>query len=975
MDTTIWEDKLPLKTYLLGDDDPNPPWQKHGPDLIWPYSMQDNLLDEARVLDYRALHLENDYLHCIVLPELGGHMYSLYDKVGKREVFYRNNVVKYGLVARRGAWLSGGIEFNFPKGHTCLTVAPVLSELREEEAAIRIGGLDRTSRMRWGVKLSLDGAKLRQEVTLENPTPVRHWHYFWSNSAVPATDDLHLVYPAVKARTGGGVHCYPTKDGVDLSWYKNHDHANDIFTLDVHDDFFGCYYEDQDHGMVHWSDHNKNFGKKFFTWGTADDGMIWVDLLTDDDGQYVEIQAGRFVDQGTFEWLSPFQQVSWVEQWWPVREMGGWNWANEEAALHLKPGNGQADIAAYVTTCEGAGELVLEAEGQRVWSQACRLQPATPVKAVADLPQVAPGAKLSLALYHDGELVVRCDSPAGYERRRAELVIPAPTPPKPPVTAQEHCLEAETHLKLACDEAACDLYEKALTLEPDHAVAHFGLGWLDYNAGLYESARDHLVHATEQDAEHDQAWYSLALTDLQLGRREEAEIVLWRLVGRTACHDEASVILAQLALQDGEPVQALDLLAFVRPSDAVEILRAQAGEPPHPLAQLNGYDLLHEEPQALDRLLLGDPEEYLELALVLVASGDTAAAVQILRQALELSERARQYPLVYYYLAALDADNAAVYLGQGRIDATPAYCFPSRLEDLTVLTQAAAAAPQDWVARLLLGTVLAGLGRNDEALANWQTAASLCSTDATLCRNIGLGLTLCQKQPAEALSWYDRAIANTPGDYHQYLERDLVMQAAEQGPEKRLAALATAPPAVGERWEIAARKIDCLLGLERWGEALELLQSKSYKPWEGARGMHDMWVQALAGQAQHLRECGDLTGALQAYELALTYPRNLGVGRVACPEEAKVHWLIAEVAGELGQPETQQEHLQAAADERHTRTCEADLYKQRALAALGRLAEAEALAHSLRLWSAERLEKKPQNTLALQIRNELGVEV
>jgi hypothetical protein len=108
MPVEAWEDELVLKTYLLGPEDPLPHWERTGMSRIYPYTMLDDLTDEVRSVPYRALHLENEYLHMIVLPQLGGHMYSLYDKVAKREVFYRNNVVKYGLVARLRGSRPGG---------------------------------------------------------------------------------------------------------------------------------------------------------------------------------------------------------------------------------------------------------------------------------------------------------------------------------------------------------------------------------------------------------------------------------------------------------------------------------------------------------------------------------------------------------------------------------------------------------------------------------------------------------------------------------------------------------------------------------------------------------------------------------------------------------------------------------------------------------------------------------------------------
>ena len=54
-----------------------------------------------------------------------------------------------------------------------------------------------------------------------------------------------------------------------------------------------------------------------------------------------------------------------------------------------------------------------------------------------------------------------------------------------------------------------------------------------------------------------------------------------------------------------------------------------------------------------------------------------------------------------------------------------------------------------------------------------------------------------------------------------------------------------------------------------------------------------------------------------------------------------------------------------AAEERHRRVCEADLYKLRALRALGRDDEANDLARTLREWAEERQQTRPEDGLAL----------
>jgi hypothetical protein len=82
--------------------------------------------------------------------------------------------------------------------------------------------------------------------------------------------------------------------------------------------------------------------------------MIWEKLLTDNDGQYVEVQSGRFFNQAdTSSSLTPYKQKgfppyateTWTEHWLPVKGTRGfvsaspWGAMNvvvEPAALHIR---------------------------------------------------------------------------------------------------------------------------------------------------------------------------------------------------------------------------------------------------------------------------------------------------------------------------------------------------------------------------------------------------------------------------------------------------------------------------------------------------------------------------------------------------------------------------------------------------------------------------------------------------------------
>src|SRR5512146_3537313 len=339
-----WQGTIDLPTYELGPEDPYAPFPLLDSHNVYPYTMLDDLSDHREVKQYRAIFLENEYLKAIILPDVGGRLYSLYDKVAGREVFYRNHVVKYGLVALRGAWISGGVEFNFPNGHTNVTVSPVDSRTMtgaDGSATAIVGGVDRVTGMHWEVGLTLRPGqrRLEQKVVLFNSTDLPQLYWFWANAAVPATPDMQFIYPMreVNPHSHTQIWTYPVWKGVDYSWYRNFPQPTSLFGLQIHRNCFGAYYHDLDYGVVHVADFRQDPGKKIWSWGVAGDGLIWTDLLTDHDGPYNEIQSGRYQTQLSQEFLPAGRVESWTEYWYPVEKLGGgFVEATPQLALNVK---------------------------------------------------------------------------------------------------------------------------------------------------------------------------------------------------------------------------------------------------------------------------------------------------------------------------------------------------------------------------------------------------------------------------------------------------------------------------------------------------------------------------------------------------------------------------------------------------------------------------------------------------------------
>ncbi|OGV73269.1 MAG: hypothetical protein A3K19_14400 [Lentisphaerae bacterium RIFOXYB12_FULL_65_16] len=377
---------LAIPTYLRGPDDPYPPltFSGRGPVHLkpFPYPVQDDIdlatMPRDAERPHRVIRLSNGLLEALVLPDMNGRLYSLRDLRNDREIFYRNRVVKPGLVALRGAWLSGGVEFNFPTlGHTVSTASPVFSriERRDDEVAVVVGDIDRTTRQVWEVRMALrpNRAALDIETTFTNPNPYRERLYYWENAAVPATDDLRFICRC-DWTLGTPPQPFPIREGKDVSAHVNNPTPHDHFGYRSHADFFGAYYATRRLGTYHVAPRIRAPGQKYFTWGVKEDSNIWLRYLTDADGQYVEIQAGVLESQLLTDWLAPLERLTTAGCWFGTQDMAELTWANASVAVAVVTEQGRGSLEVFSVDVEGDCDAVFR-RGAAAHTVPVRLSP------------------------------------------------------------------------------------------------------------------------------------------------------------------------------------------------------------------------------------------------------------------------------------------------------------------------------------------------------------------------------------------------------------------------------------------------------------------------------------------------------------------------------------------------------------------------------------------------------------------------
>jgi hypothetical protein len=170
---------------------------------------------------------------------------------------------------------------------------------------------------------------------------------------------------------------WPLFDGLDLSRLGNWNRWLGFFEDPAAGQFIAVYDEGYDEGLVRTFDPGQVPGAKGFGFGWKD--PIAASNWTDDNSSYVEIHGGpapTFDDSVT---IAAGGHLEWTETWYPVAGLGGLDYANANAALHLAAGDGQVQLGAAVVR-PWSGDAVLLLDGQELWRQALSLLPGKPFR-------------------------------------------------------------------------------------------------------------------------------------------------------------------------------------------------------------------------------------------------------------------------------------------------------------------------------------------------------------------------------------------------------------------------------------------------------------------------------------------------------------------------------------------------------------------------------------------------------------------
>ncbi|MCJ7568883.1 MAG: DUF5107 domain-containing protein [Anaerolineales bacterium] len=994
-------DELTLPGYELLGENRNPVFHsRYGVAHIYPYTLQDEIASKPTNNTYRTLNLENEYLRVTVLPQLGGRVYSVFDKIGEREVFYKNSVVKFSPLAIRGAFYSGGVEFSFPVAHAPTTADPVNWEIVEHEdggASIVIGGLEHISGMRWIISLTLFPGRcaLAQDVRLFNPTPIPGRYHYWTNASLISDDQTEFIYPLRRVRsyefagtaswpvarldliTGEpglpgmeGVPMWPAERmhrPINFRWEKDMLAQVSIFGRDVTWDFFGAWQHSSNSGYAHFANAEDVAGMKLWSWGRSDVGIVNQTALTDDGSIYAETQCGAMETQLDFDFLAPGMSRTWREWWLPLRDIGGLSFASAEigARLHLSQGDDETNLFLSVGICPAIrledAKVEVSIGEKNILEETISCSPEAPWSHSQTLKATTlAGHPISLEVIDSkGDTLLE----ASHDRRPDPVPNPEVNPINQHKSSEDYYQLGLRHVNFDKRDEAIESFQKAISLSDEHGHAHLNLGLILLRAADFEGATPHFARAVECDVLDGE--YYLGLVARYRGQLDQAEKHLKCVPQNSSISAAAHFGLGCIALQLEEweaavvhfraqgadeaytTLSSLMIAIALRRSEKEEAssleLKKVLDIDPLNLPALREYSLIDEANKSISaekmiRFLADDPQYYLDLAGFYLDCGLQKDALSILNLAAVKWDNAMVFYLAEWICQMLGDEEEAAILSERAQTADVDFIFPSRLWETVALNQHLAKYPNDPKAKYFLGNFLYAHQRYDEAAQLWMSSLDGLESYDVLHRNLGLYHWQKLDDPISAMESFETALKLNPENQDLYILLDTLYRENEL-PTKRAELLSAMDNIYLIREDLRKRKLLILVELNRHEDALNIMDKEEFVPLEMDQSFHWIYVNALLQRAESHLEAERFEDAIADYKRAMDFPENHGVGKPTTANNAEILYRLGCTFEQLGQFEKAIRSWQEAAKEHHP--FGEDLYEfvQLSLDKLGRYSE------------------------------------
>jgi len=561
-----------------------------------------------------AVHIENQYLRLMILPQLGGRIHVGRDKTNGYDFFYRQDVIKPALVGLAGPWISGGVEFNWPQHHRPSTFMPTevsIEQHADGSVTVWCSEHEPMSRMKGmhGICLHPGKALIELKARLYNRTPLVQTFLWWANVAARVHERYQSFFPPdvcyVADHAKRAISRFPLceslyygvdygdrgRNGVpadqsprlfvppgnypanDLSWYANIPVPTSYMAMGSREQFFGGYDHTAQAGLIHVANRHVSPGKKQWTWGNHDFGYAWDRNLTDADENgecppYVELMAGVYTDnQPDFSYLHPGETRTFSQYWYPVRTIGPARQANVEAAISLHVRNGIARIGVAVSSKLDEAIVRLDAGDATLRETRIDLAPDRPLVEEITLPAGTRESDLHVSVHSkDGHQIIEYTPIAAKNNSISDPAVEPALPPDVPSNEQLYLIGLHLQQYRHATRMPEDYWLEALRRDASDSRCNNTMGLRHLRRGQFESAADHFRRSIQTltrlnpNPPDGEPFYNLGLALRFLGRDQDAYDAFYKSTWNFAWQSPAFFALAELDCRQENWTAALEHL-------------------------------------------------------------------------------------------------------------------------------------------------------------------------------------------------------------------------------------------------------------------------------------------------------------------------------------------------------------------------------------------------------------------------------
>jgi tetratricopeptide (TPR) repeat protein len=975
----VWEQPVVLRTYRPAAPDRNPLFLEKrvyqgSSGRVYPLPVIDRIDTEPRDVQWKAVHLENEFVRFMVLPEIGGRIHVGLDKLNQYDFFYRQNVIKPALVGLAGPWISGGVEFNWPQHHRPATFMPVEVEIeRADDGSVTVwcGDHDPMSHLKGmhGLCVRPGRAYLELRVRLYNRTADTQTFLWWANVATRVHEKYQSFFPkdvqfvadhAKRAVTEfplshgkyygvdyeeRAMHGVPAEemparfipDGSyaanDLSWYANIPVPTSYMIANSRGDFAGGYDHKCEAGMVHVANHHIAPGKKQWTWGNHEFGYAWDRSLTDSDGPYIELMAGVYTDnQPDFSFLAPGETKTFSQFWYPIREIGVPDLANLEAAIRVERKSNQAIIHLQPTGEYPHSTVRVLIDGKEVDRWQGDLLTGKPLHYACAIPSI--GA-IEIVVEHAGSALLRY-APSEIIAAEKPEVATEPPLPEDVETADELFLIGLHLEQYRHPTRSPDVYwREAIRRDPGDSRANHALGRWYLRRGELSMAEKYLrtaigrLTARNPNPYDGEPHYNLGLALLYQGRSSDAYAAFYKSTWNAAWRGPAYHRLAEIDCVNHEWSKALDHIDRSLRADLdnlnarslkVIVLRR--------LGRAMEAEGLLEETRTLDpldiftRFLSSNPlpangQQILDLVFDLLRAGLNQEAADVVSTAPTDQNDGSAAMLLYakgQILSKLGRQKESVRVFHEAAAAKSDYVFPNRVEEMLLLEEVMRNYPQDARAPFYLGNALYDRRRHREAIELWEHAARLDPSLPTVWRNLGFGYYNVLHEAEKARSSFEQARIADPEDARILYEQDQLLKRTGETLERRLAMLESHRYLVETRDDLSIELASLYNSVGAPALALKIILGRHFQPWEGGEGqVLAQFVRANLLLGQEALRQGNAREAAEFFERAWNPPQHISEACHLLMNRSAINYWLGVAYRENGFDDRSTAHFERAA--------------------------------------------------------------